>query len=209
MESLKSTPLVRWLLLLTASTVAVGATATMRTSATFTAEAQVSQAAVSSSTLTLSVPGAGATNRLTLGASNIVPGDTMQRIVDLTNGGDDDLSAIVLTTTAPTTSDLDTDATHGLQITIDKCSSAWTESGSSPAFTYTCDNPATTSSVLASRAVIGSSLALSNLSALTAGSTDHLRVRLTLPATAGNTFQGDTSAITYTFTGTQRAATDK
>ena len=57
--------------------------------------------------------------------------------------------------------------------------------------------------------MIGSNLALSNLSALTAGSTDHLRVTLTLPSGAGNTLQNQSSTITYTFTGTQRAATDK
>jgi hypothetical protein len=62
-----------------------------------------------------------------------------------------------------------------------------------------------TSTVLASRAVVGSALSLSNLTATTAGNTDHLRVTLTFPSTAGNTFQGLTSTIQYSFTGTQRA----
>ena len=52
--------------------------------------------------------------------------------------GSTDLSAITLTTGASPSSLLDTDATNGLQIAIDKCSVAWTEAGSSPAFTYTC-----------------------------------------------------------------------
>src|SRR5205814_1242190 len=73
--------------------------------------------------------------------------------------------------------------------------------------TYTCGG--STSSVLASRAVIGSNLALSNLSSTTAGSTDHLRVTLTLPSGAGNTLQNQSSTISYAFTGTQRAATNK
>jgi hypothetical protein len=90
---------------------------------------------------------------------------------------------------------------------IDKCSVAWTESGTAPAYTYTCGG--TTSTVLASRAIIGSNLALSNLAALTTGSTDHLRVTLTLPSTAGNTFQGLSSTISYNFVGNQRAATNK
>lgn len=102
---------------------------------------------------------------------------------------------------------LDTDATNGLQLAIDRCSVPWTESGTSPAFTYTCSG--TTSTVLATRPVIGSNLALSNLSALTAGATDHLRVTLSFPSSAGNTFQGVSSAITYTFTATQRAGTAK
>jgi hypothetical protein len=88
---------------------------------------------------------------------------------------------------------------------IDKCSQAWTESG--PPYTYTCGG--STSSVLSSRAVIQTGVALSNLSALTAGSTDHLRVTLTFPSGAGNSFQNKSSTIQYTFTGTQRAGTDK
>jgi hypothetical protein len=90
---------------------------------------------------------------------------------------------------------------------IDKCSAAWTESG--PPYTYTCSG--STSTVLASRAVIGSSLALSNLSDLvTAGSgPDYLRLTLTLLSAAGNTFQNLSSTITYTFDGTQRSATNK
>jgi hypothetical protein len=100
---------------------------------------------------------------------------------------------------------LDTDATNGLQMVIDKCSQAWTEAG--PPYTYTCGG--TTSAVVASRAVIGSNLALSNLGATTAGATDHLRVTLTLPSGAPNTLQNQSSTVSYAFTGTQRAATDK
>ena len=63
--------------------------------------------------------------------------------------------------------------------------------------------------MLASRPVIGSALALSNLISLTSGATDHLRVTLTLPSGAGNTLQNQSSTISYAFTGTQRAATNK
>jgi hypothetical protein len=63
--------------------------------------------------------------------------------------------------------------------------------------------------VLASAPIVGSNLALSNLAALTAGTTDHLRVTLTLPSGAGNTLQNQSSVIQYSFTGTQRAATNQ
>jgi len=59
------------------------------------------------------------------------------------------------------------------------------------------------------RAVIGSTLALSNLSSLTNGSTDHLRVTLTLPSGAPNSLQNQSSTISYTFSGSQRAGTDQ
>jgi spore coat-associated protein N len=159
-------------------------------------------------TVTIALGATGAsTNRLTVGATDIAPGDTMQRSFDLTNSGTINLASTTLTTTASPSSLLDTDATNGLQMVIDACSVAWTEAGSSPAFTYTCGG--STTSVLASRAVIGSAIALSNLSSLTAGSTDHLRLTLTLPGTAGNTFQNITSSISYAFTGTQRTAINK
>jgi predicted ribosomally synthesized peptide with SipW-like signal peptide len=180
------------------------------TFATFTSSTSASQS-ISSGTVSIALGATGAsTNRLTVAASNIVPGDTIQRSVDLINNGtagSDPLASIQLTTTASPSSLLDTDATNGLQMVIDKCSVAWTESGTAPAYTYTCGG--TTSTVLASRAIIGSNLALSNLAALTTGSTDHLRVTLTLPSTAGNTFQGLSSTISYNFVGNQRAATNK
>jgi hypothetical protein len=191
--------------LLTLAVLAAGATAVgAGTYASFTSSATAGPLTVSSGTQTLSVPAAGATNRMTVSASNIVPGDTMQRAINLTNSGNVNLSAITLTSSASVSSVLDTDATNGLQIVIDKCSVAWTEAGVSPAYTYTCGG--TTTSVLASRAVIGTGVALSNLGATTAGSTDYLRVTLSFPSAAGDSFQTKSSTISFTFNGVQRAA---
>jgi spore coat-associated protein N len=161
---------------------------------------------ISSGTVTIALGATGAaTNRLNIGASALAPGDTLQRSVDLTNSGTLDLASVTLTTSASPSSLLDTDVTNGLQMVIDRCSVAWTESG--PPYTYSCSG--STSTVLASRAVIGSNLSLSNLGVTTAGATDHLRVTLTLPSGAPDTLQNKTSTITYAFTGTQRAATNK
>lgn len=161
---------------------------------------------ISTGTVTISLGATGAaTNRLNIGASGLVPGDTLQRSVDLTNSGSIDLASVTLTTSAAPSSLLDTDATNGLQMVIDRCSQAWTEAG--PPYTYTCGG--TTSSVLASRAVVGSNMTLSNLGSTTHGATDHLRVTLTLPSGADNSFQNQSSTITYAFTGTQRAATNQ
>jgi predicted ribosomally synthesized peptide with SipW-like signal peptide len=184
---------------------AAASIAGLGTYATFTSTASQSHT-IASGTVTIALGATGAsTNRLNIGASGLAPGDTIQRSVDLINSGSLDLVSVTLTTTASPSSLLDTDATNGLQMVIDKCSVAWTESG--PPYTYTCGG--TTSSVIASRAVIGSNLAMSNLGATTAGATDHLRVTLTLPSAAGNTLQNQSSTISYAFTGTQRAATNK
>jgi predicted ribosomally synthesized peptide with SipW-like signal peptide len=197
----------RKLLVSLAIVAAAASIAGLGTFATFTSSTSASQN-VSSGTVTIALGATGAsTNRLTVGASNIAPGDTIQRSVDLLNSGSIDLSGITLTTNATTSSLLDTDATNGLQMVIDRCSNAWTEGGTAPAYTYTCSGA--TSSVLASRAVVGSNLTLSNLAALTNGVTDHLRVTLTFPSAAPNSFQNQSSTIQYTFTGTQRAGTNK
>jgi len=186
---------------------AAASVAGLGTFASFTSSTSASQT-VSSGTVTVALGATGAsTNRLTVNATGIVPGDTIQRSVDLINSGSQDFGSVTLTTTASPTSLLDTDATNGLQMTIDKCSTAWTEAGTAPAYTYTCSG--TTTSVVASRAVIGSNLTMSNLSSITAGTTDKLRVTLTLPSAAGNTFQNLSSTISYAFTATQRAATNK
>jgi spore coat-associated protein N len=186
---------------------AAASVAGLGTFATFTSSTTATHT-VSSGTVTIALGTPGAANRLTVNATGVAPGDTIQRAFQLSNSGTIDLTAApTLTTTASPSSLLDTDATNGLQMVIDKCSVAWTESG--PPYTYTCSG--TSSSVLASRAVIGSAVSLSNLGDLvTAGAgPDYLRLTLTLPSSAGNTFQGLTSTLTYTFNGTQRSATDK
>jgi hypothetical protein len=131
----------------------------------------------------------------------------MQRAFQLSNSGNQNLASVTLTTTASPSSLLDTDATNGLQLLIQACSTAWTEAGTSPAFTYTCSG--TTTTVLASRPVIGSNVALSNLGSLTAGATDNLVATLSFPSAAGNTLQGLSSTVSFAFTGTQRTATNK
>lgn len=190
-------------ILLSAAVLGTAASiAGLATYATFT-DATTASLPVDSGSVDVALGAVGANNRLTVAATDIVPGDTMQRAFKLSNSGDSAVSAITLTTSATTSSLLDTDATNGLQMTIDKCSIAWVELGTAPAYSYTCAG--TTSTVLASRAVIGTDLALSNLT-LTAASTDNLRLTLTFPSTASNTMQNLASTVLYTFTGTQRAA---
>jgi spore coat-associated protein N len=189
----------RKILLSLAALGAAASIAGLGTFATFTSSTSTSNT-IASGTLSLTAP----FSRLGTGASLIAPGDTMQRAIDLSYSGTISFASATLTTSASPTSLLDSDATNGLQIAIDKCSQAWTEAG--PPYTYICGG--STSTVLASRALIGSGIALSNLT-LTAGSTDHLRVTLTLPSGAGNTLQNQSSTVSYTFSGSQRAGTDQ
>jgi spore coat-associated protein N len=189
----------RKLLLSIAALGAAASIAGLGTFATFTSSTNASHT-IASGTLSLTAP----FSRLGTGASPIAPGDTMQRAIDLSYSGTISFASATLTTNATSSSLLDTDGTNGLQMAIDKCSAAWTESG--PPYTYTCSGSIST--VLASRALIGSNIALSNLT-LTSGATDHLRVTLTFPSGADNSFQNKSSTVSYTFTGNQRAGTDQ
>ena len=184
------------------------AAAGLGTFGSFTSSTSAS-ASVSSGTVSIALGATGtAANRFSVAATGLVPGDTVQRAVTLSNAaGNQALSSIVLTTTATTTSKLDSDPTLGLQLKIDSCSTAWTETGTAPAYVYSCSG--TTKSVLASRALIGSSVALSNLSALAPNTVDNLVATMSFPAGADNTFQNQSSVISFTFTGTQRAATNQ
>lgn len=174
---------------------------------TFTSSANDSHS-VTAGTVVIGLGAHGAeTNRFDIAATKVAPGDTIERSIDLNNTGSIDLASVKLTTAASPSSALDTDTTNGLQMQIDSCDQAWTEAGTSPAFTYTCGG--TTSSVLAKAPVIQNAVTLNNLSSLTAGDSDHLLLTLTLPTTADNTFQTDTSTITYTFDATQRTGTNR
>lgn len=185
--------------------VALGAAAALAglgTFATFTSSTSSSQV-VGSGTVVIALGTPGPANRLTVAANNMAPGDSVQRAFTLSNTGSLSLNAApVLTTTASPSSLLDTDSTNGLQVVFEKCSTSWVEAGSSPNFSYSCAG--TVSTVLASRAVIGSNVTLSNINELIAPSSSaSLRLTLSLPQSAGNTFQGLTSTLTYTFSASQ------
>jgi hypothetical protein len=176
------------------------------TYATFTSSTSAN-GALKSGAVSIGLGGAGGANRLTVGASGLLPGDTIQRVVDLNNtsgAGSDNLGAISLTTTASPSSLLDTDTASGLQMKVENCPAAWVEGGTAPAYTYSCTGAVTT--VIAPRPVIGTDVDLGALGALTTGGSDHLRVTLSLPATAPNTMQSLNSSIDYAFNAVQRAS---
>ncbi len=191
------------------SAAVVGTAAAVAGLGTFGAFTSTTSASATagSGTVNIALGANGPANRLSVAATGIVPGDTIQRAVTLSNTGNQALAAITLTTAATTSSLLDTNTTMGLQVRLQDCSVPWTEAGTAPGYTYTCSG--TTTTVLAQRAIIGSNLALTGMGALTAGAADNLLVTMTFPAAADNTLQGQSSVIGFTFTGTQRVAANK
>jgi hypothetical protein len=175
---------------------AAAAVAGMGTFGSFTDSTTPMVASVTSGTLSLDL---ASTNGLTMSGTNMVPGDSVASRFQLVNSGDLDMSAIGLAVTAPTTSVLDTDKVNGLKLTIDSCSVVWNNDN-------TCSG--TTSSVLPLTAARDAAT-LTNLTSVTAHKTDNLLVKLSLPTTADNTFQGKSSVLNLVFTGTQKAGTNR
>lgn len=196
-----------------ASVALVGVAASVAglgTYGSFTSTTSASEV-VTAGTVKVELGAAGsAANRLTVPAVGVIPGDTVQRAVTLTNAGNQDFGGVTLTT-APTVGSaitkLTSDTALGLQMAIDACSVPWTEAGTAPAYTYTCSG--TTTPVLTSKPIVGPNLVLTNLQSITSGKADNLRVTATLPTAADNTFQGLSSSVDFAFTATQRAGTNR
>ena len=134
---------------------------------------------------------------ISVDATNIAAGDWLDRVVNLKNDGSIDITGIDLATVATNSSLLD--GPGGLQMTIDLCSTGWVQATPSP-LTYTCGGAVT--NVITSQPVVGS-YSLTGLSA-TAGDTNSMKVRLTLPSAANDTFENQASTIQYTFSAVQR-----
>jgi len=199
--------------------------------ATFTNTATAGPQAISSGTVKIAV---GPTNDAATGATNIAAGDTVAREADLNSTGATLANKeITLKFTASPTSKLDTDATNGLQVSIQACSEAWKRvkpATPPPAFEYTCTPGASTVKINGANTASVSALEttaqpLAPLNSLATGGQDYLVFTLTLPEGApgdlskiaactgsvGGTvatedLQGCSSTLTYTFQATQRNA---
>jgi predicted ribosomally synthesized peptide with SipW-like signal peptide len=178
------------------------AVAGMGTYGAFTSTTNASQA-VTAGTTVISLTG---TNTLAVAVTGLLPGDSVEKFVTLSNpAGNSDLNGVTLSTTntAPV-SLLTSDPTNGLQVTIESCTTAWTVVAVGA---DTCSG--TPATVLAKTSIIGANRTLANLASLTAAGADNLKVTTSLPTTADNNFQGLTSTIDFAFTGTQRTGTVK
>jgi hypothetical protein len=153
---------------------------------------------ISSGTLSIDVSQQGFGVPVT--TTGFVPGDSMTRAVNLVNDGNAALGSVALSSTATASSILTTDLSNGLQLTVKKCSVAWTQGGTAQAPTYTCSG---TETVLGSGPVVNN-FNLIGASALNVGGTDYLTFSISLPASADNTFQAKSASLSLTFTGTQR-----
>jgi hypothetical protein len=152
--------------------------------------------------------------------SNMIPGDSKADLLTVQSTGSEDMT-YTLSTTASASSLLDTSAANGLQLYIQRCSVAWTGSGQSATCGGTAADVVGTSAAPVS--IIGAARAMGNLcdsgadtqratrgnscanGGITVKDSDFLKVRVSLPSAAPNTFQGLSSTILFTWDGTQVA----
>lgn len=173
---------------------AAAAVAGMGTFGTFTDSATPVTTTIASGTVDIDLTGPAVS--VPVSAAAFVPGDSVTGIVDLTNKGTVALGSVSLTTSASTPTALTNDTVNGLQLTLKSCSVAWSADN-------TC---AAGEAVLSTGPAVGIRT-LANPASLAVGGTDHLAYTISLPTTADNAFQGQSTALSLIFTGTQITGT--
>ena len=165
-----------------AGLVLIGLTATAdRTSASFTATSTNPTNQADSATLTMSnnKPNAGDL----VNVSNLVPGDTMNRTVAITNSGNAGFTYVASASAVANTL-LWSDTTNGLQVTVKR--------GATVLYTGALKN-----------------LSIPASGTIAASGTDTLTFDFTFPTSAGNTMQSLAQDFTVTYTATQLAGSAK
>ena len=154
---------------------------------------------------------AGLTAGFTTAVTGVAPGDTINRFIDLTNGGTMNGQLMTIKLADATNTVLTTDPVNGLQVVVTECSVAFT------ATTGACSGTTTTDLASTSANAIAATAQALTVSSTAAGAVVHLKFAISLPAgseTTANgvlplgTVQGLTSTLTWTFSETQRLATN-
>lgn len=197
-----------------AGVAVMGGTALVSSSvfASLTATAtNTSGGSVSTGTLSLTQAAsgvAGITGGFTTAITAMGPGDTVNRYINLTNGGTLDAINPTLAIAATPSNALTTSASAGIQVTIKNCTVDWTAAG-------VCSGAQTTALATTAASALGTAVALTLPSTL-AAAVSHLQIGIALPAGSenvlngvlpGGTIQGLTTAITWTFNETERTGT--
>jgi hypothetical protein len=135
--------------------------------------------------------------------SGFLPGDSLSRALNLENSGNVALSSVNLANSASPSGPLVTDQVNGLQLTLERCSRAWTAGGTEQLPTHTCGG---TRTVLYTGPAI-TTAPLSAPDSLTPGREDNLVFTLSLPSTAGNDMQALSATVNLAFTAVQAPGT--
>ncbi|MGY1641491.1 hypothetical protein ACI782_10205 [Geodermatophilus sp. SYSU D00703] len=125
-------------------------------------------------------------------------GDSESSAIDLVNDGSVALSELRLGSVATSSSVLDSDPVHGLQLDVEACPEDWESAGG----TWTCDG--TTTSLYSGPIVLDA--VLDGAAGLAPGGVTHLLLTASLPSTTGaDLVEGASSSLDFTFSAVQRA----
>ena len=170
------------------------AVAGLGTYSTFTDSTSPVTTGVATGVLSLSLQSGGTAATVPFDGGAMMAGDSVDQVLDLVNDGTTAFGSVTLKMSATTSSILDTDATNGLQLKVQRCSMAW--SGSS------CTG---TASTLYSGPMVVTQ-PLGSAASLNPGGVDHLLLTASLPASASSAaYQGKQSTLSLVFDGVQRA----
>jgi hypothetical protein len=203
------------------SLVAVGVLS-FNAGATFTAQASPTHATTVGD-MTLTLGSAGDSHSIGLGSTDIVPGDTILRTVQITvDNGDDTMAGLTLSAdcngACTGSQTFVSDASLGLKLWIERCDQpydvnpAW--DGSTIPTSAACNG--TAEDVLGTSAspvaFVQSDTDIISGMDITDDAVNYLKVRITWPtgaAGAHDAMKAQSATLRLTFTGTQRAGTDK
>ena len=196
------------LLVVTTAVVGGGALVSSSVFASLTAVATASTT-VTTGTLKLTDTATGVTGGLVTTISAMAPGDTVNRYVDLVNGGtlNSDTTTVIITGSGNT---LTSDATNGLQVFIQSCPGGWTVG------TGVCGGGGVTTVLATTSANALLTSKTLTLPSFAAGATTNLKIAISLPAGTevttngvlpGGTIQGLSTTLGWTFTEQQRVST--
>jgi spore coat-associated protein N len=192
-------------------------------SASFGDPSTVSQAQVAAGTLAITLGDGDAAQVFQTFLPDFYPGRTDMRLLEITIGGTADLKTLSVVPSDScggcVSSLLTNDATNGLGVGIERCTAAWSASGSAPYKTYSCadggngDRGGTkmlTDQLTPFDTLNDTEVTLSTgLSSFSVGTTYHYLFYFQLPASTSSSTLGKASAATFTFKGTQRDAAAK
>jgi hypothetical protein len=196
------------LLVVTTAVVGGGALVSSSVFASLTAVATASTT-VTTGTLKLTDTATGVTGGLVTTISAMAPGDTVNRYVDLVNGGtlNSDTTTVIITGSGNT---LTSDATNGLQVFIQSCPGGWTVG------TGVCGGGGVTTVLATTSANALLTSKTLTLPSFAAGATTNLKIAISLPSGTevttngvlpGGTIQGLSTTLGWTFTEQQRVST--
>ncbi|WP_040337594.1 hypothetical protein [Candidatus Blastococcus massiliensis] len=175
---------------------AAAAVAGLGTFGGFTDSTASVDAVADTGVVSIDVSAAGTSAPVPYTAAGMMQGDVGSMPLDLRNDGTVDLSSLVFGSRATTSSLLDTDVVHGLQLKLETCATPWARSG----YTYSCTGGATAlyeGPMVANQALTGAR-------SLQAGAVDRLLATVSFPDTGSNALQNQSSTFEFVFTGTQR-----